>query len=144
MSRVAITISPAAGVLARDAVTLLQSYLRQIFAVEAQLDGNAEQQIIVGLVDDPLVQQTSSVLPVLSGQGQLLRRVDENTMLLAGGSDAATAWAVYDLLERYGVRFLLSGDVLPKQADDFRLPEVDATFEPVQNLRAWRMSCELP
>ncbi len=144
MSRVAITISPAAGVLVRDAVTLLQSYLREIFAVEAQLDGKAAQQIVVGLVDDPLVQQTSSALPALSGQGHLLRRVDETTMLLAGGSDAATAWAVYELLERYGVRFLLSGDVLPKQADEFRLPEVDATFEPVQNLRAWRMICELP
>ena len=144
MSRVAITISPAAGVLVRDAVTLLQSYLREIFAVEAQLDGKAAQQIVVGRIDDPLVQQTSSALPALSGQGHLLRRVDETTMLLAGGSDAATAWAVYDLLERYGVRFLLSGDVLPKQTDEFRLPDVDATSEPVQKRRAWRMICELP
>ncbi|MDP7395550.1 MAG: hypothetical protein QGF67_15905 [Lentisphaeria bacterium] len=144
MSRVAITISPDAGVLARDAATLLQSYLQEIFAVEALLDGSADWQIIVGQVDDPLVQQASPALPALPGQGYLLRRVDETAMLLAGGSDAATAWAVYDFLERLGVRFLLSGDVLPKPADEFRLPEVDATFEPVQRLRSWRMICELP
>jgi hypothetical protein len=144
MSRITITISPAAGVLVRDAVTLLQSYLREIFAVEVELDGEADWRVVVGPVDDPLVQETSAALPTLSGQGHLLRRVDENTMLLAGGSDAATAWAVYDLLERCGVRFLLSGDVLPKQSDEFRLPDVDATLEPVQSLRAWRMMCELP
>ncbi|MFM1550429.1 MAG: hypothetical protein ACKJSG_13585, partial [Lentisphaeria bacterium] len=133
MSRVTITISPAAGVLARDAVTLLQSYLREIFAVEVELDGEADWRVVVGPIDDPLVQEISAALPTLSGQGHLLRRLDENTMLLAGGSDAATAWAVYDLLERCGVRFLLSGDVLPKQSDEFRLPDVDATLEPVQS-----------
>ena len=35
-------------------------------------------------------------------------------MILAGGSPVATMWAGYELVERYGVRYLLGGDVYPE------------------------------
>ncbi len=35
-------------------------------------------------------------------------------LLIGGGSDTATLWAVDELVERSGVRYLLHGDVLPE------------------------------
>jgi len=39
-------------------------------------------------------------------------------------------WGVYDLVERYGVRYLLSGDVYPEMKKEFYLPEIDQVLEP--------------
>ena len=59
-------------------------------------------------------------------------------MTIAGGSPAATLWAVYELVERWGVRYLLSGDVFPARRPDFVLPQIDKVFEPGLRLRWWR------
>ena len=115
-----------------------------MYGVVTVEDNDAHPSIVIGRIDDAQVQATSTDLPRLSEQGHLLRRVDSGTLLLAGGSDASTAWAVYELLEHYGVRFLLSEDVLPKEPGAFSLPGVDLVLEPVQKLRAWRFLCELP
>jgi len=56
-------------------------------------------------------------------------------MVLAGGSAAAVCWAVYELVERYGVRYLAHGDVFPENAGPFHLADVDAVLEPIQRTR---------
>jgi hypothetical protein len=142
--QIAMRLSPTAGHLVRQAAELLRSYLAGMFGVQVDEHGDARQSIVIGRIEDAHVRAASADLPKLSAQGHLLRRVDSNTMLLAGGSDAATAWAVYELLERYGVRFLLSEDVLPTEPGPFFLPELDLVLEPAQKLRSWRVMCELP
>ncbi len=142
--QISISLSPSAGHLVRRAADLLQSYLARIFGVQVVENNDAGPSILIGRIDDPHVQAASTGLPQLTSQGHLLRRVDPKTILLAGGSDAATAWAVYELLERYGVRFLLSEDVLPAEPGPFQLPELDLVLEPAQKLRSWRLMCELP
>jgi len=143
-NRLSIVLNPSAGHLVRQAAELLQSYLTRLFGVRFVDGEDAHQSIVIGRMEDGHVQAASADLPRLSAQGHLLRRVDPNTMLLAGGSDAATAWAVYELLERYGVRFLLSEDVLPAEPGPFFLPDLDLVLEPAQKLRSWRVMNELP
>jgi hypothetical protein len=47
-------------------------------------------------------------------------------------------WAVYELVERWGVTYLLHGDVLPEDAGPLRLPEGEVRMRPRLARRAWR------
>jgi len=144
----AICVSPDADELQRFAADELRGYLKRLFGVDAKTvvgpEARAKHRFVLGLSSDALVRQAAKGLPELSSQGHLVRRVSESTMVLAGGSSAATAWAVYELVERYGVRYLLHEDVFPQEPGPFRLPKVDETFEPVQKLRSWRQFNDLP
>ena len=127
--RVHIAIGEGADALVRFAAEELSGYLERLFRVPAAIvdwrpDGE-RPCFLVGLVTDPHVRKACSSLPDLSDQGLLVRRVDSHTMVLAGGSGTATAWAVYELVERYAVRYLLHGDVYPEDPGPFHLPELD-------------------
>jgi len=54
------------------------------------------------------------------------------------------AWAVYELGERYGITYLLHGDVFPKDPGPFHLPQIDLILEPILRLRSWRQFNDLP
>ena len=60
-------------------------------------------------------------------------------LLAAGGSPAATLWAVYELVRGWGVQFLLSGDLLPDAPGPLRLPAADRTCTPNLDTRCWRL-----
>ncbi len=144
---VRIVADPGAGALQQQALADLREYVRALFGVDAAVGqdiGGGGPRIVVGGVDDAHVRQVCPSLPALTTQGHLLRRLDGDTLLLAGGSGAAVAWAVYELAERWGVRFLLHGDVLPEEPGPFRLPDLDLTCEPLLGLRAWRQFNDLP
>mgnify|MGYP001258569575 CR=1 FL=1 len=67
-------------------------------------------------------------LPALSDQGFLLRKTEafgKHALAIVGGSSVATLWGVYELVERYGVRYLVDGDVYPQSAGPFHLPDLD-------------------
>ena len=59
-------------------------------------------------------------------------------LTVGGGSPPATLWAVYDLVERWGVRYLLHEDVLPAPAK-FKMPAFDLKQEPILRVRQWRV-----
>lgn len=140
--------APDADNLQQFATVELRRYLRELFGVEATLGPRRRDapgaRIVLGLASAPHVQEAVGSAPRLSDQGYLVRRVDDDTMLLVGGSSAAVAWAVYDLIEQYGVRYLLHGDVFPQDAGAFHLPRVDAVREPLLQLRSWRQYNDLP
>ena len=147
---VQIEIAGDACPLQRQAADELQGYLRQLFGIEAVMATAApaadsgRTRFVLGLASAPHVRAACPQMPALSDQGHLVRRVDERTMVLAGGSAAAVAWAMYELGERYGIRYLLRGDVMPAAAGGFHLPDVDAVFEPLLRLRSWRQMNDLP
>ena len=76
-------------------------------------------------------------------QSYLLRRFSRPAggahLLAAGGSPAATLWAVYELVRGWGVQFLLHGDLLPDAPGPLRLPAVDRTCTPNLTTRCWRL-----
>jgi hypothetical protein len=147
-SNVCICVSSQPTALERYAADELARYLQTLFGVRARItaepDPRAAFRFVLGLSSDPRVKQFAKTRLDLSDQAHLVRRVASDTMLLAGGSPAAVAWSVYELVEHYGVRYLLHEDVLPQQPGPFYLPDVDVTCEPVQRLRSWRLINDLP
>ncbi|MEA1951409.1 MAG: hypothetical protein U9N87_08495, partial [Planctomycetota bacterium] len=80
--------------------------------------------------------------PQVTDQGIVLKRAELDgrpALVVGGGSPQATLWAVYELVERWGVRYLLHGDVLPDDAGEFQLPKEDVTIEPKLRVRQWRV-----
>ena len=58
--------------------------------------------------------------------------LDGRPVVVAGGNDeASTMYAAYELLERLGVVFQLTGDIIPERKSDLPLPVLDVRMEPV-------------
>lgn len=145
---VVICVSPEAGDLENFAAQELQGYLEMLFGVSTEIataPGDAAHvRFVLGLKGQAHVERAAGGIPDLGEQGHFLRRVASDTMVLAGGSPAALCWAVYELVERYGVRYLLHEDVFPETAGAFHLPAIDDILEPIQRTRVWRLIRENP
>jgi hypothetical protein len=146
MESICIALDPGADELQRFAADELRRYLRRLFNLDARIGDRDGRRpcFLLGRADAPWLNQACPQLPELSDQGILLRRLDRDTFLLAGGGSAAVAWAVYELAERYGVTYLLHGDLFPAAPGPFRLPDLDLRLEPNLRLRAWRQFNDLP
>ncbi len=123
-----VTASPASD-LEQLAATELQRYIKVVFGLDATIrneTGAAGTTFRVGVTKEGL-----------SEQGILLEE-DANTVTVAGGSPRAALWAVYELAERWGVRYLLHGDVIPTIKPDRWLPEPEIRLEPSLPVRTWR------
>jgi hypothetical protein len=58
--------------------------------------------------------------------------LEDVPVLLAGGNDqTGTMYAAYELLERLGIVFQLTGDIIPRPQPDLALPVLDVRMEPV-------------
>ncbi len=141
-----IVVVPQADPLETYAANELRQYLERLFSVAARVvsapNEGAESLFFVGLPKGrPDAETLCASVPRLSDQGFLLRNVrwkDKPAMLIAGGSPVATMWGMYELVERYGVRYLLSGDVYPEAGRAFFLPQLDKVFEPGFRVRMWK------
>ena len=104
----------------------------------------AETLFLVGNLDsDVAVQYTTggNAFPSVSEQGFILRCVQfqgRPSLVVSGGSPRATLWTVYELVERWGVRYLLHRDVLPAPCT-FHLPNLEVVMEPTLSVRQWRV-----
>ena len=146
--RVGIHLGPQAGELERFAAGELSGYLKKLFDIDALRDAAAAAQadvhLVVGTPDsNPAVARTvgEGGWPKVTDQGLALKRGMLNgkpALVIGGGSEAATLWAVYELVERWGVRYFLHGDVLPAKPGSFRLPDQDLVLEPSLCVRQWR------
>jgi len=146
---VAVVIGPSAGELERYAANELCGYLSKLFGIKARpvtsLTESAQIGLLVGSPQtNPSVQAALGTdgWPKLTDQGLVLKpgRIGgKSVLVIGGGSPVATLWAVYELVERWGVRYLLHGDVLPEKAGRFRLPEREVTLTPTLTVRQWRV-----
>jgi len=155
--QLAVVIGPQPPELERLAAAELCGYLEKLFGVHLQpTDRVPETAAALFLVGQPATNPAvrdataGAPWPRLSAQGLVLRRVrcgGRPALLLGGGSPVATLWAVYELAERWGVRYLLHGDVLPAvpagRAPAFAAgPEaagLDVAREPLLPVRQWRV-----
>ena len=135
--------------LDRYAADELCRYLKVLFDIDVRPanvpDEAAETILIVG---SPTTNATAAKVlgpdgwPKVSDQGIVLKRTSldgKPTLVIGGGSPRATLWAVYDLVERWGVRYLLHGDVLPEKTSKFHVPDQDIVVEPILRIRQWYM-----
>ena len=147
-----IVVGHAAPALERFAAEELQRYLRALFGptvpvVTDHTDGTRPAVLIGSPETNPAVaaSELANGWPSMSDQGIVLRGgAAEKTWAVGGGSPVATMWAVYDLVERLGVRYLLSGDVFPDDPGPLRLPDLDVCVEPVFTERIWRLMNDEP
>jgi hypothetical protein len=68
----------------------------------------------------------------LKADGFLLWKVPvgkKQGLIVAGNDEAATMYAAYDLVERWGVTFLLAKDILPEKTADLKLPAENVRAE---------------
>ena len=57
--------------------------------------------------------------------------LDGRSAIVAGGNDeAGTMYAAYELLERLGIVFQLTNDIIPQQKPDLPMPALDVRMEP--------------
>jgi len=157
---VAVVIGPESPPLERFAAEELCGYLEKLFDLHlppmTAVPESAGALFLLGRPEtNPAVKQatTHQPWPPLSDQGLVLRRVPflgKPALLVGGGSPVATLWAVYELVERWGVRYLLHGDVLPEYAEGREgdrevspsrrlLPDLDLVLEPWLPVRQWRV-----
>ena len=83
----------------------------------------------------------------------LLKSIDldgRGCVVAAGRDDAGTMYAAYELLERLGVVFQLTGDIVPERKATLELPELDVAAAPARKFRGvhvwhaytWNMGME--
>ncbi len=140
----AVVTGPAAPELDRFAANELCAYLEKLFGLHVKpttsIPAAARDIFLIGSpATNPLIQTNS--FPKVSDQGVVLKLARSGTrsmLIVGGGSPTATLWAVYDLVERWGVRYLLHGDVLPARTE-FKMPAHDLKQEPILRVRQWRV-----
>lgn len=147
--RVAVVAGENAAAVEKYAAAELLGYLSKLFGVRAQMSTTVpNDSTALLLVGSPRTNTLIASTPAaalfrdLSPQGIVIERTSigkQPAIVVGGGSEAATLWAVYDLVERYwGVRYLLHGDVLPPRSR-FQLPEAHVRSEPLLPTRQWRV-----
>jgi hypothetical protein len=146
---VSVVVGPKAPELEQFAGRELCGYLQKLYGIHAKpaesVASDADVAILIGSPEtNPLVAQAvgSEGWPEVTDQGIVLKRAKLNgkpALVIGGGSPRATMWAVYELIERWGVRYLLHGDVLPDDPGEFHLPKEDIVIEPKLRVREWRV-----
>ena len=58
-------------------------------------------------------------------------------MVVAGNDGTSTMYGVYELIERLGVTFRLTGDIIPKPQDPLLIPSLDVRMEPAMARRGF-------
>ena len=141
-----VVVGSAAPELERFAARELCDYLAKLYRIQAyparDLSTASQAVFLIGSPEtNATVKQATSrkAFPKVSDQGIVLRRAElqgRPALIVGGGSPRATLWAVYAVVERWGVRYLVDRDVLPDKVAEFQLPDLDVVMEPVFRIRA--------
>lgn len=126
---VVILLDAAATPLEQFAASELQRYVVELFAVPVAINSTGNPQHTVFRLQ---------VLQDLDPQ-EIILRPAENGFLVAGGSPVAVLWAVYELVERWGVRYVLYEDVFTAQPGPMVLPSSEVRLRPNMRTRCWRL-----
>ena len=141
-SQVRVVVGSSASVLEQFAASELCSYLEKLFGIRTRPTtslSDSEVLILVGRPENnPAIAQARKPFPKVTDQGIVLQHNTlgkQAVLIVGGGSSAATLWAVYELAERWGVRYLTDRDVLP-QKKAFAVPDLNVVMEPLLRVRA--------
>lgn len=142
-AKAAIVVGPQAGAFDRWVAAELQGYLKKLSAAElpvvtADKLPPGSPLIAVGTPQtNPLVAAAQEkkliALAGLKPDGFVLKSVNlagRPIIVAAGNDETGTMYAAYELLERLGVVFQLTGDIIPQTKPDLALPSLDVRMEP--------------
>src|ERR1051326_5496891 len=128
----------------------IQRYARLLTGVELPVGVEQPAGRTTVLVGSP---KTNSLIGKLEAAGHIeignlkpdgfvLKSLDlknEPTLVVAGADERATMYAAYDLIERLGVSFQLTSDILPSPCKHLSLPPLDVRLEPAIKHRGLHM-----
>ena len=137
-NRVVVVVGKNAPDLEKFAASELCGYLNKLFGLDVQpTNAPTEAASAVFLIGTPASNSLIKALPKVGEQGIVIQRAEgaTPTLILGGGSSQATLWAVYELAERWGVRYLLDRDALPAKSK-FTMPNLNVVMEPIFRVRA--------
>ena len=139
-----IVVSSDAGDFHRWVAGEIQRYVKQLSGAELPIVTPSELPagkplLVVGEPQThPLVAaaeaQKQVTLSDLKPDGFVLQSVEwegRPAIVVAGRDEPGTMYAAYELLERLGIVFQLTGDIIPQQKPDLPLPALDVRMEPV-------------
>lgn len=148
------------GNLDAFAAAELQRYLKAFSGATLEIQTpeqtrNSDARLAWILVGTPhsndLIRQASAARLIdianLKSEGFVLHRFTQKnrtSLAVAGADEAGVLYGVYDLLERYGAVFLLTGDILPEQKPDWELKDINARVEPAFRRRGLFVSFIYP
>jgi len=152
-ANISVVVGPKADKLEHYAADQLCGYLDKLYGIRTrpvtEPPRSAEAILLVGNPKtNPAVAKAlrEQKWPKTSAQGIVLKRAeldDKPALVIGGGSSVATMWAVYELVERWGVRYLIDRDVLPARSEWTGLSDLDAVMEPNMRIRCWRLVNDL-
>ncbi|MGZ5566133.1 MAG: alpha-glucuronidase family glycosyl hydrolase [Limisphaerales bacterium] len=139
-AKIAILVQPDALALEKFAAQELARYISALFGetptITNAFQSSCDTLIVGNSTSNPLINPGD--VPKLTDQGFVLKPLKNGAFLVGGGSPRATLWAVYELVERWGVRYLLHGDSIPAQRK-FSMPPFSVVQEPSLRVRQWRV-----
>src|SRR5262245_41706555 len=145
--RVDVVVAADASRLEKFAVAELAAQFKRLFDADVRIadkvPAGASALVLIGnpQTNPAIASAVGKGWPKLTDQGHLLRSIavgDAKALNVGCGSPVATLWAVYELGQQFGVRYLLHGDYFPAERVKFKLDGFDLVFEPKLRLRAWR------
>ncbi|HEY2251954.1 MAG TPA: alpha-glucuronidase family glycosyl hydrolase [Planctomycetaceae bacterium] len=150
--QVDVVVGSKSPELDRFAAAELASQFKQLFDADVRITDKVPAQsthlILIGNSDtNPAIAGLGVQLPKLSEQGHMLRFAatgKQQALIVRGGSPVATLWAVYELGQRLGIRYMLFGDLYPIDKPDLNFENVDVVLEPKLRLRTWRTINDFP
>jgi hypothetical protein len=144
--QVDVVVGSNASDLERFAAKELCNYLAKLYEIHSTPARNAsDSPDAVFLIGSPETNASvkkatqEKTFPKVSDQGIVLQRTEfagHPALIVGGGSPRATLWAVYELVQRWGVRYLVDRDVFPESAGAFKVPDLNVVMEPVFRVRA--------
>ena len=139
-----IVVGQESGPFHRWVAGELQRYLQKLsgaeFAIVTSDKVPAEKTLILvgGPESNPMTASAQQKQLVsfagLKPDGLVLKTVDlagRPAVVAGAGDEAGTMYAAYELLERLGIVFQLTNDIIPQQKPNLPLPKLDLRIEPV-------------
>ena len=148
--QVEVVIGPEPPKLVQFAADELAGQFKKLFDAEvtivAKPSDKVGHRILLGSPEtNPAIPRDEKVWPKVSEQGIVLRSVElpgGKAVIVGGGSPVATLWAVYELGQHFGVRYVLREDVFPAQPPAFQLTGIDVVLTPTWHERTWTIEDE--
>lgn len=143
----AIVLGAQATPLEEYAAKELAHYLTVIFGITPTITdvapGEASTTFFVGTMQSGPAQLIKALQDTRPEDQCIILRTSRakgrSAIFISGGSSRAVLWAVYELAERWGVQFLLTGDVFPKKKKRLEIPDLDVVLNPRLRVRQWRL-----
>ncbi len=145
--QVEIVVDDESNDIEQLAATELKGQLERLFDIDVtfskSLSADATHAILLG--DSPqnvaTAKKNGIKYPKLTGQGIALKSFqagNRSLLIIDGGSPVATLWAVYELGHHFGIRYLLSGDIIPEKKKTIDLGKIDILLEPEIKVRSFQ------